>query len=180
MVSNGFINAEPLKALMPVMHAFSVDLKAFTENFYRRLTSSSLAPVLESLKSIREHGRHLEITNLLIPDQNDDEKDFRRMLEWIRKELGKETVLHISRFFPTYKLIHNSTPESLLLRFYDIACEYLDFVYLGNIHSDRGRDTHCPNCGHQLIARSGYHTLLKGLDDNGKCQKCGFETMILL
>ena len=75
VVTNGFINPEPLEDLLSVTHAYSVDLKAFTENFYRRLTSSSLAPVLESLKMIRESGRHLEITNLLIPDQNDDEKD---------------------------------------------------------------------------------------------------------
>ncbi|MEE4257424.1 MAG: AmmeMemoRadiSam system radical SAM enzyme [Bacteroidales bacterium] len=180
MVTNGFINTEPLRELMPVMHAFSVDLKAFTENFYRRLTSSSLAPVLESLKTIREHGRHLEITNLLIPDQNDDEKDFRRMLEWIQKELGKETVLHISRFFPTYKLIHNSTPEALLLKFYDIAREYLDFVYLGNLHSDRGKDTLCPECSHLLISRTGYRTSLKGLDEHGKCEKCGAAAGIAL
>jgi len=180
MVTNGFIHAEPLRDLIPVMHAFSIDLKAFTENFYRRLTSSSLAPVLESLKNIRDNGRHLEITNLLIPDQNDDEKDFRRMLEWIRDELGKETVLHISRFFPTYKLIHNSTPEALLLKFYDIAKEYLDFVYLGNIHSDRGKDTLCPECGHLLISRTGYRTQLKGLDENGNCEKCGAAAGIVL
>jgi len=172
MVTNGFINPDPLRDLMPVIHAFSVDLKAFTETFYRRLTSSSLAPVLESLKTIRQSGRHLEITNLLIPDQNDDEKDFRRMLEWIRTELGSETVLHISRFFPTYKLIHNSTPESLLLSFYDIASEYLDHVYLGNIQSDRGRDTFCPQCGQKLISRIGYSTRIQGLTESGNCDNC--------
>jgi len=173
MVTNGFINPEPLQELFPFIHAFSVDLKAFTENFYRRQTSSSLAPVMESLIAIRKSGRHLEITNLLIPDQNDDEKDFRHMMEWIKNELGKETVLHISRFFPTYKLIHNSTPESLLVRFHDIASEYLDHVYLGNIESDRGRETYCTNCGHLLISRKGYNTKIKGLNENTCCRNCG-------
>jgi len=172
MVSNGFINPDPLAELIPLMHAFSIDLKAFTETFYKQMTASSLAPVLKTLKAIRKSGRHLEITNLLIPDQNDDEKDFRRMMEWIQGELGKDTVLHISRFFPTYKLIHNATPESLLTKFYDIAKEYLSYVYLGNISSQQGGDTHCPDCGHLLISRSGYHTKISGLGSDAKCAKC--------
>jgi pyruvate formate lyase activating enzyme len=172
MVSNGFINPEPLAELVPLMHAFSIDLKAFTETFYKHMTASSLAPVLETLKTISKSGRHLEITNLLIPDQNDDEKDFRRMMEWIQGELGKDTVLHISRFFPTYKLTHNATPESLLIKFNDIAKEYLDYVYLGNINSQQGRDTHCPDCGHLLISRSGYQTKISGLGPDAICAKC--------
>jgi len=176
MVTNGFINHEPLKELITVMHAFSVDLKAFTEIFYKQLTSSSLAPVLESLKTIRASGRHLEVTNLLIPGENDDEKDFRRMMVWIRDELGPGTVLHISRFFPTYKLDHNATPESLLHHFHTIAREYLHYVYLGNMNSDKGRDTSCPKCGHLLISRAGYHTRLAGLEGD-KCAKCGEQVI---
>ena len=178
MVSNAYIKPAPLEDLITSIHAFSIDLKAFTNRFYKDLTSASLLPVLESLKIIRDSGRHLEITNLLIPDENDDEKDFRRMMEWIMKELGKETVLHISRFFPTYKLIRNATPESLLQKFYNIAGEYLDYVYLGNVSSDKGRDTVCSGCGHLLIRRSGYHTSLAGL--NGKdCGHCG-ETIPII
>jgi pyruvate formate lyase activating enzyme len=179
MVTNGYINPEPLDDLLPVMHAFSVDLKAFTEYFYKHLTSASLAPVVESLKAIRNSGRHLEITNLLIPDENDNEDDFRRMMEWIRDELGKETVLHISRFFPTYKLVHNATPESLLARFYYIALEYLDYVYLGNVSSDKGRDTICPKCNHRLISRNGYHTSVEGIAGDGQCKKCGIQTNVI-
>ena len=180
MVTNGFINPEPLKELITVMHAFSVDLKAFTEAFYKQLTSSSLAPVLESLKTIRASGRHLEITNLLIPGENDDEKDFRSMMAWIRDELGPDTVLHISRFFPTYKLDHNATPESLLHRFYTIAREYLHYVYLGNVSSGKGRDTTCPKCGHLLISRSGYRTKITGLDEMARCDKCREQTPVLI
>ena len=172
MVTNGFIMPEPLNELIPVMHAFSVDLKAFTESFYKKLTSSRLQPVLESLKTIRKSGRHLEITNLLIPDENDDENDFREMMKWIREELGEDTVLHISRFFPTYQLMHDATPEKLLLRFYDIAKEYLHYVYTGNSSSDMGSSTECPECGHTLITRSGYKTNITGLDERNRCEKC--------
>jgi len=180
MVTNGFISREPLEQLLPFMHAFSVDLKAFTESFYKHLTSSRLKPVLETLKSIRKSGRHLEITNLLIPDENDDEKDFRAMMKWIKEELGEDTVLHISRFFPTYKLIHNATPEKLLLRHYEIAREYLHYVYLGNVSSDQGRDTSCPKCGHTLIKRSGYRTSITGLDEGSSCSKCGEKIPVFL
>ncbi len=172
MVTNGFINPEPLESLLPIIDAFSVDLKAFSEYFYKHLTSSSLQPVLNSLKQIRNSGRHLEVTNLLIPDENDKEKEFRQMMEWIQHELGPDTVLHISRFFPTYKLVHNATPESLLMHFYEIAREYLSYVYLGNTKSDLGRDTSCPQCGETLITRNGYQTIVSGVDGNC-CRKCG-------
>lgn len=177
MVTNGFIDPAPLQELLAVTQAFSVDLKAFTESFYKHLTASRLAPVLESLKQIRASGRHLEVTNLLIPDENDREDDFRRMMEWISKELGEDTVLHISRFFPTYKLVHNATPEALLDRFYNIAREYLHYVYKGNTASTSGRDTICPQCGEILVRRSGYQASSENLD-NGKCTKCGKEIPI--
>ena len=180
MVTNGYINPEPLKELLPLIDAFSVDLKAFTESFYRHLTSSSLAPVLESLRTIRNAGRHLEVTNLLIPDENDDESDFRKMMEWLVKELGHDTVLHISRFFPTYKLIHNATTEKLLMRFYGIAREYLHYVYLGNIRTDTGRDTFCPKCGELLIHRDGYLTKIVGLDENACCMHCGERIAVVV
>jgi pyruvate formate lyase activating enzyme len=179
MVTNGFIKPEPLKELFPVMDAFSVDLKAFTETFYKHLTSSRLKPVLASLKAIRQSGRHLEITNLLIPDENDDETDFREMMKWIQGELGADTVLHISRFFPTYKLVHNATPVALLEKFNHIAREYLKYVYLGNVSAGHGQDTVCPGCGHTLITRSGYQTAVVGLDDT-KCAECGEEVPVVI
>ncbi len=178
MVTNGFIDPDPLKELFPLIHAFSVDLKAFTESFYKHLTSSRLAPVLESLKAIRASGRHLEVTNLLIPDENDREDDFHRMMEWISKELGEDTVLHISRFFPTYKLVHNATPEALLDKFFGIAREYLHYVYKGNTASASGRDTTCPQCGEIVVRRSGYRASIEKLE-NGKCTKCGKEIPII-
>ncbi len=172
MVTNGFINQEPLEMLIPFMDAFSVDLKGFNENFYRKFTSSQLKPVLESLKTIKKHDRHLEITNLVVTDTNDDEKEFASMVEWIAGELGKATVLHISRYFPMYKMTKEPTSALKLQTLYDIANEKLDFVYLGNTRGNEGQNTFCPNCKTLVIERIGYDTRIVGLDREGRCRHC--------
>jgi len=177
MVTNGFINPEPLELLIPLMDAFSVDLKAFTENFYSKLTSSSLAPVIETLKTIKKSGKLLEITNLVITENNDNESDFREMIRWIAEELGKDTVLHLSRYFPVYKMNQSATSERTLDTFYSIASSVLDFVYLGNIRTGKGQNTQCPQCHSLLIERMGYSTNITGLDTTGKCNSCGISIL---
>lgn len=136
MVTNGFINQEPLEELFPYMDAFSVDLKAFNEEFYKTITASRLEPVLAALKMIRKSGRHLEITNLVITGTNDDEKEFTEMVNWIATELGRETVFHISRYFPMFKMDKETTSHEKLKNLYDIAREKLDYVYLGNLRTN--------------------------------------------
>lgn len=172
MVTNGFINSEPLEELISLMDAFSVDLKAFTEDFYKTMTGSALQPVLNTLKAIRKAGRHLEVTNLVITGTNDDEAGFSRMVDWLGSELGVNTVLHLSRYFPMYKMDKNPTPEEVLYKFYKIAKERLNYVYLGNLRSEKGNHTRCPKCGHMLIMRMGYHTEITGLDEWGRCGLC--------
>lgn len=172
MVTNGYVNKEPLSDLLEVIDAWNVDLKAFTEDFYRKYTSSKLLPVKESIKNIKKAGKHLEITNLVIPGLNDDEKKFREMVKWISDETGKDTVLHISRYFPTYRMNIQATPVSTLERFYDIASEYLYYVYLGNVATSTGKDTYCPECNNLIISRSGYSTRIKGLTKQGHCTNC--------
>jgi len=173
MVTNGFISPEPLAYSFQSIDAYSVDLKAFTDEFYKTLTSSRLQPVLDALKMIRKAGKHLEITNLLITNQNDDPDEFSKMIQWISNELGRETILHISRYYPTYKLDEPATSEKILLQFYEIASGALDYVYLGNIRNQKGQHTLCPNCKSILIRRTGYQTLVEGLDRSGKCEFCG-------
>lgn len=172
MVTNGYINPEPLQDLLAVMDAFSVDLKAFTESFYQKLTHSKLQPVLDTLRTIRNSGKYLEVTNLVIPDQNDNATDFEGMVNWIADELGAETVLHISRYFPTYQLNEPPTPEKKLLEFYHLARKRLHYVYLGNLRTSNGQNTYCPACNSLLISRTGYNTDPSGLDYNGKCLNC--------
>jgi pyruvate formate lyase activating enzyme len=173
MVTNGYINPEPLENLLPLIDAFSVDLKAFTDEFYSRITQASLAPVKESLRMIRKSGKHLEITNLVIPDLNDDPAVFEEMMEWISGELGRETVLHLSRYFPTYKMTIDATPLATLIKLYHIARKHLDYVYIGNASLAEGRDTACRRCRRTVITRMGYQTISRGLDRNGKCVNCG-------
>jgi pyruvate formate lyase activating enzyme len=172
MVSNGFINKEPLEKLLPVIDAFNIDLKAFTDEFYKKQTKSSLNPVLETLKLINESGNHLEVTNLVIPTLNDDPLIFEKMIDWIYKELGENTVLHLSRYFPHYKMTIAGTPVSTLEHLYKIAREKLHFVYLGNVVGSDGQNTYCPFCENLLISRSGYFISITGIDENGKCRKC--------
>jgi pyruvate formate lyase activating enzyme len=179
MVTNGFISQEPLLELLPLMDAFSVDLKAFTEDFYRTVTGSRLKPVLETLETIGKAKRHLEITNLVIPGLNDDVKTFTKMCRWIQTTLGRETVLHLSRYFPTYKMTIESTPVETLTRLFEIAREYLDYAYIGNVHLSMGRDTVCSNCGQIVIRRDGYWTSKSGLDNNGRCLVCGNQVAVM-
>jgi pyruvate formate lyase activating enzyme len=178
MVTNGFINPDPLAALLPFMDAFNIDLKAFSDEFYRKYTSSRLTPVMEGILQIKEAGKHLEITNLIIPGLNDDTETFREMVQWISTEVGKETVLHLSRYFPAYKMSVHSTPLSTLERLYTIAREHLSHVFLGNVGgANYGKNTTCPSCGNEVILREGYFTRITGLKKDGTCSHCGYKIL---
>lgn len=172
MVTNGYINKEPLQALLPYIDAFSVDLKAFSEEFYAKVTSSKLEPVKETLQQIRHIGKHLELVNLVIPNLNDDEACFSDMTEWIAAELGRETVLHISRYFPHYKSNTAATPITTIEKLQRIANKALSYVYTGNMFNE-SNDTHCLKCNTILIKRHAYSISWQGIDDEGKCKVCG-------
>ncbi len=173
MVSNGYVNTEPLDAIIELIDAFNIDLKAFNNKFYRNLTGAELEPVKSSLKQIARSGKHLEITTLVIPGQNDDEKEMALQSEWMAGELGKDIPFHLSRYFPTYKRDAPPTTEGALKKLFDIASGNLDYVYMGNIHSNNGQNTLCPGCGTEVTIRSGYNTRLINLDEDGKCTCCG-------
>jgi len=173
MVSNGYIEPDPLAELLKVTDAFNIDLKAFTEEFYRKYTGARLEPVLRTLKEIRLSGQHLEITFLVIPTLNDQEADFRKMTDWISRELGNETILHLSRYHPMFRMnIEPTSVESLQL-LYNIARERLKYVYVGNLHTSDFQDTFCSFCGEVVITRTGYRVNIIGLTSGGKCRHCG-------
>ena len=173
MVTNGYINREPLEALIPYIDAFNVDLKAFSESFYKSITQSRLSPVKKTIQRIALSKKHLEITNLVIPGMNDNYAEFEEMVRWISKETGDQTPLHISRYFPDYQLKIASTPINLLLDLYEIAKKHLKYVYLGNV-VDTSRDTtFCHECNHTLIIREPGKTIITGLDMHGNCTNCG-------
>jgi pyruvate formate lyase activating enzyme len=173
MVSNGFISDDPLSELLEVIDAFKIDLKAFNEDFYRIQTKSSLAPVLNTIERISSSGKHIEITFLAIPELNDDPEEFERMTGWIAEKCGRNTVLHISRYFPAYHMATSSTPLKTLEDLYRIASEKLDYVYIGNTELIEGKDTHCPACRNTMISRAGYYARTSGLTPSGNCKYCG-------
>ena len=173
MVSNGFVNSEPLSEIIGFTDAFNIDLKAFNNNFYHKLTGTELEPVKNSLKQIARAGKHLEITTLIIPGQNDNEKEMSLQAEWIAGEFGKDVPLHLSRYFPMYKRNNPPTPEESLNKLFDIASGHLNYVYMGNSPSKTGQNTLCSLCGTEVTIRSGYKTTLLNLDKAGKCSCCG-------
>jgi len=173
MVSNGFVNKEPLAEIISFTDAFNIDLKAFNNDFYKKLTGSSIEPVKNTLKQISVSDRHLEITTLIIPGQNDNEKEMKYESEWIAGELGPKIPLHLSRYFPMYKREDPATSPDTLIKLAEIAAESLDYVYTGNIVSKKFQDTICHSCGTIVTSRSGYNIKLQNLDKEGRCKKCG-------
>ena len=172
--SNGFINPGPLRNLCSSLDAANIDLKAFTDEFYRELCGGELDPVLETLKTLKQENIHVEITNLIIPTKNDDMSMVREMCLWVRAELGSDTPIHFSRFYPLYKLKNlPPTPVSTLEEARKVALSSgLEYVYIGNVPGHEGENTFCPRCKKMIIQRTGFmigEVHLKG----GKCKYCG-------
>jgi pyruvate formate lyase activating enzyme len=174
--TNGGMNREPMLALLEVMDAVTVDVKGFTEEFYSRVSSSSLEPVLHTLETVRAAGAHLEIVNLVIPTLNDGMDDIRRMCAWIVAHLGTDVPLHFIRFFPTYKLQRLSlTPVETLEAAAGAAdAEGLQYVYIGNCPGHERNSTLCPGCGLKVIERVHFAVIDLKLD-HGRCSSCGHE-----
>jgi len=172
--SNGFINPTPLKNLCKVLDAANIDLKGFTENFYRELCSGELSPVLETLKTLKQEKVHLEITNLIIPTKNDETSVLKEMCIWIKKELGADTPIHFSRFYPLYKLkTLPPTPVSTLDKAREVALSAgLEYVYIGNAPGHEAENTFCPKCKKMIIQRTGYMVGEINVKA-GRCRYCG-------
>jgi pyruvate formate lyase activating enzyme len=173
IVSNGYINREPLLKLLTVLDAVKIDLKGFSEEFYKDICSASLKPVLESLQTFKRENIWLEIVNLVIPTLNDDPKMIDEMCQWIKENLGQDTPLHFTRFHPDYKLTHLSpTPVSTLESAYEIAKKNgLMYVYIGNVPGHNYNSTYCPFCNRKVIHRANFDILEMNLVD-GKCKFC--------
>ena len=173
IVSNGYINREPLLKLLTVLDAVKIDLKGFSENFYKNVCSATLKPVLESLQTVKKEKVWLEIVNLVIPTLNDDPKMIDEMCQWIKENLGQDTPIHFTRFHPDYKLTHLSpTPISTLDSAYKIAKKNgLMYVYIGNVPGHIYNSTFCPACHRKVIHRTHMEVVEMNLVD-GKCKFC--------
>lgn len=171
--SNGYINEKPLLELIPYLDGANVDLKGYSNDFYKDITGGTLSPVLETLKTLRKKGVWLEITNLVIPTKNDSENMIQELCVWIKKELGKETPIHFSRFYPQYKLQNlPPTPVETLSKAAGIAQTIgLEYVYIGNVPGIAEENTYCPQCGKIIIERRGYDIRAINVKD-GRCKFC--------
>jgi pyruvate formate lyase activating enzyme len=170
----GYINKEPLEELLKYMDAVNVDLKGFSEEFYRKMGAfAELKPVLETLKTVKARGVWLEITNLIIPGQNDDPKELRAMCQWIKDSLGDDVPVHFSRFSPAFRLQNlPPTPIAKLEEAYRIATDVgLKYVYVGNAPGNPHENTYCPNCKRMVIERIGYEVRPGGMK-GGRCKYC--------
>jgi pyruvate formate lyase activating enzyme len=174
LVTAGYVTAEARPELFADVDAANVDLKAFSEDFYHRITFSHLQPILETLKWLHdETDVWLEVTNLLIPGHNDDPGETRRLAEWVAEHLGLDTPLHFTAFHPDFKMLDvPRTPPATLTRARAIAREVgLRYVYTGNVHDLEGGTTLCPSCGAKVIERDWHVVNPLGLD-GGRCAAC--------
>ncbi|MBP0049043.1 AmmeMemoRadiSam system radical SAM enzyme [Marinobacterium sp. AK62] len=175
-VSAGYVTPEPRREFYAHMDAANIDLKAFTESFYKKICGGSLAPVLDTLAYIHhDTDVWLEITTLLIPGENDSDAEIRQLSRWVAEQLGPEVPLHFTAFHPDWKMLdHPSTPLSTLRRARQIALEEgLAFVYTGNLPDREGNTTYCIACHEPLIQRAGYTLTAWNLDQRGCCRHCG-------
>jgi pyruvate formate lyase activating enzyme len=176
VVTAGEICEEPREAFFKHMDAVNVDLKAFTERFYSKVCAGQLQPVLDTLRYLRhETDVWLEVTNLVIPDENDADEEIDAMTSWVAQELGVDVPMHFSAFHPDYKMLDRpATPPDTLTRARHIARgNGLRHVYTGNVHDADGDTTYCHGCGGVLIRRDWYVLLQWNLDGAGRCRDCG-------
>jgi len=171
VISAGYINQEPLKQLLPYIDAYKIDFKGFSDEFYKKLTSGKLQPILETMKTIKKSGVWLEIVNLVIPGYNDSEENIKNLALWIKENLGTDVPLHFTRFHPDYKLKNvPATPTQTLQKARKIAMEIgLKYVYTGNVIDIEGSTTYCPKSKEPGIVRNGFFVIKNNIDEEGKC-----------
>ena len=174
MISCGFINEDPLAELCGVLDAIKIDLKGYSENFYRTVCGASLRPVLRSIKQIAKSRAHLEIVNLVVPTLNDSDKMLQDLINWILGEVGADIPVHFTRFHPDYQLRNLSpTPVATLERARDLAlAKGMHYPYVGNVPGHPGNHTYCPGCGKVVIERQSFFVTAMNIN-NGQCKFCG-------
>ncbi len=171
LVTNGFIEAEPLERLLPFVDAMNIDLKSLDEEFYKRICKGKLEPVLHTIRRSHQAGVYVELTHLVVTGWNDREEKIEALASWIAG-LDDEIPLHLSRYFPRFKYDEPPTSAAFLQRALEICRRELKFVYLGNIAGEDGTHTFCPDCGALLVRRSGYRTTVVDLKGD-TCRRCG-------
>jgi pyruvate formate lyase activating enzyme len=173
MISNGYIQEQPMRELAEVLSAVKVDLKAFTEKYYQEVVVGELKPVLDILVLLRKLSMWTEIVYLVVPTLNDGDQELIDLSKWMKNELGPDVPVHFTRYYPQYKLKNlPPTPVKSLERAREIAlAEGMHYVYVGNVPGHAGEHTYCPNCQEILIKRKGFW-IMDNKILNGKCPSC--------
>ena len=180
-VTNGYINPEPLQGIAPYLDAMNIDVKAFTERFYKEVCKASLKPVLVTCENAKKLGIHVELTYLVIPGYNDSSEEVNAFISWVKDKLGLDTPVHFSRFHPDYMMTSiNPTPLDTLKRIYDTASKELYYVYLGNVPHGDYENTFCYKCRSLCVERYGFTAEIKNLREDGSCRRCGTKLHIHL
>jgi pyruvate formate lyase activating enzyme len=176
MVTAGYIKPEPLKDLLELIDIFVVGLKGFTQQYYTDVVSGMLAPVQQTLLTLKESGKHFEVVSLLVPGKNDSEEHIKIGAEWFIKNLGPDVPWHFSRFLPEFKLKNlPPTPNTALETARKIALNAgIKYVYTGNNPGQEGNHTYCPGCGKKVVERLGFQVLRSHLS-RGKCPDCNYQ-----
>jgi pyruvate formate lyase activating enzyme len=179
-VTNGYITEEGLRELTPMLGAYRVDIKAFTDDFYKKVCGARLQPVLDSAVLARELGMHVETVTLVIPGLNDGTEEMGSLIRWVIEHLGPATPMHFSAFHPDYKMTdRGATPAATLEKICNQAKELgLRFPYVGNVYNHRYENTFCPVCGATLIERQGFSSTIRQLDGE-QCANCGEKIEIV-
>jgi pyruvate formate lyase activating enzyme len=170
-----FITEQAVDELLPYIDIFSISIKSIDDDYYRKLTTGWVQPVLDATKQVYKAGKHVEVSTLMITGISDDEATARKVAEWVLRDLGPEVPMHFVRFHPDYKMTETSrTPIPNLYRARQIAKEMgVEHVYLGNVFEAAGTDTFCSNCGDTLVTRFGLNAQILGLNEKGHCLRCG-------
>lgn len=173
-VSNGYQTPETIEKMKGLIDAVNIDLKSFSDEFYKKVCGARLQPVLDSIKLMHKAGIWVEITTLIIPNQNDSSGELTQIARFLAS-IDVNIPWHISRFHPDYQMLDSQpTPLQTLEMAYQIGKKAgLNYVYLGNIVTKTGENTYCPKCGNLAIQRIGYEVEALGIDKNGCCEKCG-------
>ncbi len=173
-ITNGYIEKEPLTQLAPQLDAVNVDIKGFSDEFYQKIARAHLKPVLDTCRLVKELGIHTEISYLLVPPLNNDDKEIKHLSRWIINILDKNTPLHFLRFFPVHKLKDIPvTPTEALTRAQEIASdEGLNNVYINNLKGGKFQDTFCPKCKETLIHREDFQVVLNRVKESKTCPRC--------
>lgn len=173
-VTNGYITEEGLREISSMLDAYRVDLKSFSDDFYRRICGAHLQPVLDSTVLAKELGMHVETVTLVIPGLNDSPEEAEHLIRWVIENLGPDTPMHFTRFHPQYKMTDRfATPVKTLEKIYDRARELgLHYPYIGNVAGHPYEHTYCPVCGEKVVERNGFAMRYLAMEE-GRCAACG-------